>query len=44
MRKIPKILNGTFNGIERQNTSAKLSEKSSLALHLEFNFYWDKTL
>ena len=43
-RKITKILNGTCNGIERQNTLAKLSEKSSLIPHLEFNFSWGKRL
>jgi len=34
LRKITKIMNVTFNGIERQNSSAKLSEESSLAQFL----------
>jgi len=40
LRKITKILNGIWNDIGRQNILAKLSEISSLALYLEFNFSW----
>jgi 23S rRNA maturation mini-RNase III len=44
LRKMTKTLRDRCNDIERQNSLAKFSEKSTLTLYREMNFFWSKNL
>jgi hypothetical protein len=44
LREMTKIVKDRCNDSERQNVLAKFSEKSSLTLYREMNFFWGKKL